>query len=66
MLGAETILGAIVMGDQTLSHALQSLVAQQVNIAAIRPKILAPEAPLADLIAEFWTQWVNNHVPQYA
>lgn len=66
MLGAETILGAIVMGDQTLSHPLQSLVAQQVNISSIRAKLLAPGAPLADLIAEFWTQWVRVHVPQYA
>jgi NADPH-dependent 2,4-dienoyl-CoA reductase/sulfur reductase-like enzyme len=66
MLGKETILGAIVMGDQTLSHPLQTLVAQQVNINSIRTKLLAPGAPLADLIADFWTQWVNNHVPQYA
>ncbi len=66
MLGKETILGAIVMGDQTLSHPLHSLVAQQVNINSIRTKLLAPGAPLADLIADFWTQWVNNHVPQYA
>jgi NAD(P)H-nitrite reductase large subunit len=66
MLGSETILGAIVMGDQTLSHPLQSLVSQQVNIKSIRNRLLTPGAPLADLIAEFWTQWVKNHVPQYA
>ena len=66
MLGKETILGAIVMGDQTLSHPLQSLVAKQVNISSIRPKLLVQGAPLADLIAEFWTQWVKNDVPQYA
>ncbi len=66
MLGAETILGAIVMGDQTLSHPLQSLVAKQVKITSIRSRLLAHGAPLADLIAEFWTQWVNNHVPQHA
>jgi NAD(P)H-nitrite reductase large subunit len=66
MLGAETILGAIVMGDQTLSHPLQSLVARQVNITSIRVRLLVPGAPLADLIAEFWTQWVKANVPQYA
>jgi len=66
MLGAETIIGAIVMGDQTLSHPLQSLVAQQVNITSIRARLTVPGAPLADLIAEFWTQWVKANVPQYA
>jgi NAD(P)H-nitrite reductase large subunit len=66
MLGEKTILGAIVMGDQTLSHPLQSLVAQQVNITPIRARLLEPGAPLSDLIAEFWTQWVKAHVPQYA
>ena len=66
MLGERTILGAIVMGDQTLSHPLQSLVAQGVDTTSIRARLLEPEAPLADLIAEFWTQWVNSHVPQHA
>jgi NAD(P)H-nitrite reductase large subunit len=66
MLGEKTILGAIVMGDQTLSHPLQSLVDRGVDITSIRARLLEPEAPLADLIAEFWAQWVNSHVPQYA
>jgi NAD(P)H-nitrite reductase large subunit len=66
MLGEKTIIGAIVMGDQTLSHPLQSLVAQQVDITPIRARLLESGAPLSDLIAEFWTQWVQAHVPQYA
>ncbi len=66
MLGEKTILGVIVMGDQTLSHPLHSLVAQRVDITSIRARLLEPEAPLADLIAEYWTQWVNSHLPQYA
>jgi nitrite reductase (NADH) large subunit len=66
MLGEKTILGSIVMGDQTLSHPLHSLVAQRVDITSIRARLLEPEAHLADLIVEFWTQWVNSHVPQHA
>lgn len=66
MLGESTILGAVVMGDQTLSHALQSLISQRVDITSIRSGLLEPEAPLADLIAEFWIQWVNSYVPQLA
>lgn len=66
MLGESTILGAVVMGDQTLSHVLQSLVSQCVDITSIRTRLLEPGAPLADLIAEFWIQWVNSYVPQHA
>lgn len=66
MLGDKTILGAIVMGDQTLSHPLQSLVSRGVDISSIKARLLEPKAPLADLIAEFWIKWVNTHVPQYA
>jgi NAD(P)H-nitrite reductase large subunit len=66
MLGEKTILGSVVMGDQTLSHPLHSLVAQRVDITSIRARLLEPEAPLADLIVGFWTQLVNSHVPQHA
>jgi NAD(P)H-nitrite reductase large subunit len=66
MLGEKTILGAIVMGDQTLSHPLQTLVVQQADITPVRTRLLQPGAPVADLIAEFFTQWVKNYVPQYA
>jgi NAD(P)H-nitrite reductase large subunit len=66
MLGDKTILGAIVMGDQTLSNPLQSLVARGVDLTSIRARLLEPEAPLADLIAEFWIKWVDAHEPRYA
>ncbi len=54
MVGAKTLLGAIVMGDQTLSQPLQRLIAGQVDITPIRTQLLAPNAPLADILAEFW------------
>lgn len=66
MVGERTILGAIVMGDQTLSRPLQALVSQRINITPIRSSLLNNHVPIADLIAEFWTQLSNNHVPQHA
>jgi NAD(P)H-nitrite reductase large subunit len=55
MLGDKTILGAILMGDQTLSRPLRTLVAEKVDISAIKSSLLAPGAPVADLIADFWS-----------
>ena len=66
MLGENTILGAIVMGDQTLSQPLQRLVADKVNISSIRSRLLEPGAPVADLIAEFWTDRRNEHASRLA
>ncbi len=54
MVGKKTIVGAIVMGDQKLSSALQSLIRTRVNITSIRAQLVAPDAPIADIIAHFW------------
>lgn len=56
MLGENTILGAIVMGDQTLSRPLLNLVSDQVDIKEIKSNLLEDGAPVADLVADFWTQ----------
>jgi NAD(P)H-nitrite reductase large subunit len=55
LVGPKTLLGAIVMGDQTLSRPIHRLVADQVEITPIRDRLLQPRAPLADLLADFWT-----------
>lgn len=57
MVGQNTLLGAIVMGDQTLSRPLLDLVKKQVDITPIRRVLLQPHAPLADVIAGYWTDW---------
>jgi hypothetical protein len=61
LLGERTLVGAIVMGDQALSHPLQHLVVGQVDISAIREQILRPTSPLGDVIAEFWAAWRQRH-----
>ena len=61
MVGEDRILGAIVMGDQTLSKPLHQLVSQQVDITSIRDQLLHPDAPLADILADFYTQWTYEY-----
>lgn len=62
MVGQKYILGAIVMGDQKLSSPLQTIVRQKVDITSIRQALLAQNAPIADILAQFWlTRQSPNH-----
>lgn len=53
LVGKTTLTGAVVMGDQRPSRPLQRLIGQQVDIIPIRERLLAPQAPLAALVAEY-------------
>ncbi len=57
VIGGKTLIGAIVMGDQKLSWPLQKMIAGRADISPIREKLLIPDAPIADLIADFWVAW---------
>ncbi len=61
LVGEKTLLGAVVMGDQTLSRPLHHLVAKQVDITPIRQRLIQEGAPLVDIIADFWTEWKTRH-----
>lgn len=61
LVGNTTLLGAILLGDQTLSQALQQLVAQRVDITSVRDQLLKPKAPLAEIIANFYVQWKREN-----
>jgi nitrite reductase (NADH) large subunit len=56
MVASKTIVGAIVMGDQKLSSALQTIIRDRVEITSIREQLIAPNAPIADIMAHFWGQ----------
>ncbi len=56
MVGERTILGAVVMGDQSLSRPLYTLIDRQVDITPIKARLLAPDAPLGEILADFWAQ----------
>ncbi len=53
-VGQNTILGAIIMGNQTLSPYLQEIVRDQIDISPIRDQLIQPNAPVADLITNFY------------
>lgn len=55
LVGERALLGAILIGDQTLSRPLQHLVANRTDISPIRDRLLQPQAPVADLVADFWS-----------
>ena len=54
MVGEKTLLGAVVMGDQKLSFPLEKIISNNLDISSIRERLLAPNAKVADVIAEFW------------
>ncbi|MCJ7700768.1 MAG: FAD-dependent oxidoreductase [Anaerolineales bacterium] len=61
MVGQQHLLGAIVMGDQTLSQPLHRLISQSVDITPIRDQLLDVTVKLGDLIANFWTEWRSSN-----
>lgn len=53
-LGKNTLLGALLMGDQTLSIPLQDLIYRQTDLSPIRDRLLQPDQPLSATLLEFW------------
>lgn len=56
VIGARTFIGAVVMGDQTLSHPLQRLIAGRVDISPLLPILSRPGVSLADAIIDYWSR----------
>lgn len=61
VLSDGTITGAVVMGDQAPSFALQDLVASQARIGEIVESLQRPGAPVAKIVQGFWESWVAKH-----
>lgn len=60
LIGEKHLIGAIVIGDQTLSIPLQRLIADKVDISPIRTRLMEPKARIADVVVEFWKDWKAN------
>jgi nitrite reductase (NADH) large subunit len=60
MVGEKHLIGAVLMGDQTLSQPLEELVAEQVDISPIRSQLVDSGADLGGLLLETWNQWRNT------
>jgi NADPH-dependent 2,4-dienoyl-CoA reductase/sulfur reductase-like enzyme len=57
MIGEETLLGAVVMGEQKLSLPLQELISARVGIASVRGKMLQAGDRLGDMVLDLWSRW---------
>ncbi len=57
LVGEKKILGALLMGDQTLSHPLEELVAAEADISPIRESIIRPDADMGNIIMRYWHEW---------
>jgi len=59
LVGWRTLLGAVIMGDQSASFPLQEIIQLQLDISSIRDRLLTPGAPLVKLVTEFWKETLN-------
>ncbi len=57
LVGDSTLVGALVMGDQTLSRPIKELILGQVNIRKVHDQFFEKEIPLADVIMDQWLEW---------
>jgi len=53
------VVGAVLMGDQALSHAIQGLIQEEIDIQPIRDTLLAPNADLPSILSKFWSTRSN-------
>lgn len=56
LVGEKTLIGAVVMGDQTLSKPLQKMIAHSMDISSIRDKLLARDTKIADVVVDYWSK----------
>ncbi len=56
LVGEKTLIGAVVMGDQTLSTPLQKIIAEKMDISTIHDKLLSNDAKIADVIVDYWSK----------
>ena len=57
LVGPRSIVGAVVMGDQSLSRPLVRLVEEQVDVSSLRPALEASPRGGAALLVEFIRAW---------
>jgi NAD(P)H-nitrite reductase large subunit len=61
LIGERTIVGALVMGDQTWSRPLQKLITGKVDITAVRDALRGEDAMAT--LARFYRQWEQARLP---
>jgi NAD(P)H-nitrite reductase large subunit len=60
-LSEKTLTGAVIMGDQSLSHIVRDLIAEQVDITPIKPLLLGTKIALNDILTGFHKGWKGKN-----
>jgi nitrite reductase (NADH) large subunit len=67
MVGENHLLGAILMGDQTLSRAIHHFIVEKVDITPIRDKLLGTSHTITDVLADYWSDFdMKTGTKEYA
>ena len=61
LVGEKKLVGALLMGDQTLAYPLKVLIGEKIDITPIRDALLAAGADTAGIISNFWSAWRKEH-----
>ena len=61
LVGETHLVGALLMGDQTLSRAIHHLIVDQIDITPIREKLVNPSHLITDVIADYWAEIAPNY-----
>jgi NADPH-dependent 2,4-dienoyl-CoA reductase/sulfur reductase-like enzyme len=61
VIGQNKLIGALILGDQTISRPLQELITRQVDISAIRQPLLQKNAPIVRIIMDFWKEFSREN-----
>ncbi|MFN2146196.1 MAG: NAD(P)/FAD-dependent oxidoreductase, partial [Anaerolineales bacterium] len=61
MVGDTRLAGALLMGDQSLSSALEDLVREEVDITRIRESLVTPGADLGSILFNHWQRWRQSN-----
>lgn len=56
LVGENHLVGALMMGDQTLSRAIHHIIVDKIDITSIRDKLVDPGNSIIDVIADFWAE----------
>ncbi len=56
LVGEKYLVGALLMGDQTLSRAIHHIIVDRIDITPIREKLIQPGNSVIDVIADFWSE----------
>ena len=60
LIGAKNIVGALVMGVQTLSRPLLELISNRVDISPIRESLVFSGSSFTDIVLDFWLDWSRD------